>query len=116
MRSGTARVRAHRAARTPASAWAGEMDADAMVTADRLRVEPPHRYLYQYLLHTGFIVPPGDISALAAGIRRMLDLGSSEYAALSAAAKDRIDSTYSLAHVADLYKTFLCGGRKPVGI
>ena len=65
---------------------------------------------------TGFIVPPGDTSALAAGIRRMLDLGSSEYAALSAAAKDRIDSTYSLPHVADLYKTFLCGGRKPVGI
>ena len=65
---------------------------------------------------TGFIVPPGDISALAAGIRRMLDLGSSEYAALSAAAKDRIDSTYSLPHVADLYKTFLCGGRKSVGI
>jgi glycosyltransferase involved in cell wall biosynthesis len=62
---------------------------------------------------TGFIVPPGDASALADAIRRMLGLGSSEYATLSAAAKDRIDSTYSLSHVADLYETFLRGARKP---
>ncbi len=50
-------VLAARLAGSPASAWAGDMDAAAMVTADRLRVEPPHCYLYQYLLHTGFIVP-----------------------------------------------------------
>jgi hypothetical protein len=50
-------VLAARLADSPASTWAGDTDAAAMVTADRLRVEPPHRYLYQYLLHTGFIVP-----------------------------------------------------------
>jgi hypothetical protein len=49
------------------------------------------------------------------GIRRMLDLGSSDDAALSAAGQGSVfDSTYSLFRmVADLYKTFLCGGRKP---
>jgi glycosyltransferase involved in cell wall biosynthesis len=63
---------------------------------------------------TGFIVPPGDPSALADAIRRMLYLGSSEYAALSGAAKARIDRFYSLPHVANLYDTFLRGARKPV--
>ncbi len=53
---------------------------------------------------TGFIVPPGDAVALADAIRRMLDLEPPEYAALSAAAKDRIDRTYSLPHVAGLYQ------------
>jgi glycosyltransferase involved in cell wall biosynthesis len=58
---------------------------------------------------TGFIVPPGDPSALADAMRRMLGLGSSEYAALSATAKDRIDGAYSLPHIVDLYDTFLRG-------
>ena len=67
--------------------------------------------------NTGFIVPPRDTSALADAIRKMLDLRSSEYAALSAAAKDRIESTYSLPHVADLYETFLrnAASSAPVG-
>ena len=50
-------VLAARFAGSPASGWVGDGGAEAMVTADRLRVEPPHSYLYQYLLHTGFIVP-----------------------------------------------------------
>ena len=56
---------------------------------------------------TGVIVASGDPQALAAAIRRMLDLGPSEYAALSAAAKGRIDNNYSLPQIAVRYDGLL---------
>jgi len=37
----------------------GEPEDESLVTADRLRPASPHGYLYQYLLHTDFIMPLG---------------------------------------------------------
>lgn len=57
--------------------------------------------------NAGLIVPPADPSALAHAMCRMVELEPAEYAGLSAAAKSRIDSNYSLPHVAGLYDAFL---------
>jgi glycosyltransferase involved in cell wall biosynthesis len=58
---------------------------------------------------SGFIVPPGDVLALADAMGRMLALGPSEYAMLAVAAKRRVESSYPLARVAELYDSFFRG-------
>jgi glycosyltransferase involved in cell wall biosynthesis len=66
----------------------------------------------------GVMVPPRDPPALAAGILRILDLGSTAYAALGRAARERIVSTFSLDAAAAKYERLyldLAGGpmKKP---
>ncbi|WP_245525535.1 glycosyltransferase [Mesorhizobium sp. M00.F.Ca.ET.216.01.1.1] len=56
---------------------------------------------------TGVVVRPGDAQALAAGMSRMLDLTSADYAALSRAARQRIGEHFSLTQVAGRYHRFL---------
>ncbi len=56
---------------------------------------------------TGVVVPPGDPEALARGIGSMLNLSPSAYAALSAAAADRVRSLFSLQNSAMRYRAFL---------
>jgi glycosyltransferase involved in cell wall biosynthesis len=58
---------------------------------------------------TGIVVPPGNPQALAEGMRRMLGLGADEYAALSNAARERIDEHFSLPQVVHRYDRFLNG-------
>ena len=62
---------------------------------------------------SGFIVPPGDVTALADAMDRMQGLRPSEYAVLAAAAKRRVDSVYPLARVAELYDLFFRGAPAP---
>ncbi|WP_274629293.1 glycosyltransferase [Arvimicrobium flavum] len=57
---------------------------------------------------TGFIVPASDPPALAEAMKRMVSIDPSRYAAMSRAARQRIESTYSLQHVAARYRAFLC--------
>lgn len=52
---------------------------------------------------TGFVVPPGDEKALAEAMGRMLTLPADGYAALSKAARTRIEQNYSLGRVVQLY-------------
>nr|AIA91139.1 Glycos_transf_1 [uncultured Rhizobium sp.] len=58
---------------------------------------------------TGFIVPPGEPARLADAVRKLLDLDQTEYAALCAAAKGRIEKSYSLLRISELYDQFLRG-------
>jgi glycosyltransferase involved in cell wall biosynthesis len=60
---------------------------------------------------TGIVVPPGNPQALADGMRKMLGLGTDEYAALSTAARERIDEHFSLPQVVRHYDRFLNGLR-----
>jgi glycosyltransferase involved in cell wall biosynthesis len=59
---------------------------------------------------TGLVVPPGDASALAEGICRMLDIDFSVYVGLSKAACRRVDENYSLPRIARHYDRFLSAG------
>ncbi len=52
-------VLAERVAASFLSAAVGEAAAESLVTADQLHPVFPYGHLYQYLLHTGFIVPLG---------------------------------------------------------
>ena len=56
---------------------------------------------------TGFVVPPGDPAALAEAMGRMLTMPEDGYAALSIAARRRIEQHYSLGRVAQLYDNFI---------
>ena len=56
---------------------------------------------------TGVVVPPRNEQALAEGMRRMIDLGQDDYAALSLAARQRIAARFSLAQIANRYGSFL---------
>ena len=58
---------------------------------------------------TGFIVPAGDARALAEAIGSMLRLDPDSYAALGAAARQRIERAFSLHSVANRYEAFLQG-------
>ncbi len=60
---------------------------------------------------TGIVVAPGNPQALADGMRKMIGLASSEYAALSDAARQRIDEHFSLPQVVRHYDRFLHGWR-----
>ena len=59
---------------------------------------------------TGVVVPPRDVQALAEGMRQMIDLGQDEYAALSTAARHRIEAQFSLAQIVHRYGNFLARG------
>jgi glycosyltransferase involved in cell wall biosynthesis len=54
---------------------------------------------------TGAVVPPGDAPALAEGLARLLDAGAGGRAALGAAARQRVEETYSLQRVAGRYQS-----------
>jgi len=56
---------------------------------------------------TGLVVPPGDAEALAEAMGRMLEIDFSDYVALAAAARRRVDQHYSLEQIADRYSAFL---------
>jgi glycosyltransferase involved in cell wall biosynthesis len=56
---------------------------------------------------TGFVVPPGDPIALAEAMGRMLAMPAEGYAALSTAARKRIEQHYSLGRVVQLYDDFV---------
>lgn len=56
---------------------------------------------------TGAVVPPRNAQALAEAMRRMTDLGHQDYAALSIAARRRIENRFSLAQIAHRYDEFL---------
>lgn len=56
---------------------------------------------------TGTVVPPRDADALAGAMRGMIDLGQQDYAALSIAARRRIENRFSLAQIAHRYDEFL---------
>ena len=54
---------------------------------------------------TGAVVPPGDAPALAEALGRLLDAGAGGRAALGAAARQRVEETYSLPRVAGRYES-----------
>jgi glycosyltransferase involved in cell wall biosynthesis len=59
----------------------------------------------------GFVAPPKDPMALAAAMRRILDLDPEAYASLARRARSRIETHYSLDRVAAHYAAFLNADR-----
>ena len=54
---------------------------------------------------TGIIVPPQDAEALAAGCKKLIELGATHRKQLGQAARERIIMRYSIASVAQLYES-----------
>ena len=65
---------------------------------------------------TGVVVPPRNVQALAEGMRQMIDLAQDEYAALSTAVRQRIETRFSLAQAVHRYGSFLAHGDRGASV
>ena len=58
--------------------------------------------------HTGRVVPPGDMPALARAMDTLLALDPAERINLGTAARERIEKHFEIGHVTRLYEDYYC--------